>query len=152
MVAVEQEKIDEGIPFASSTVNDATLDAGTTAIETAGQNGVLTRTYAVTRTDGIETERKLISEVVTVEPVNEVIRQGTKQPAPAPAAPPPVVAPQVSGDCDPNYAGACVPIASDVDCEGGSGDGPSYVRGPVQVIGKDIYKLDRDSDGVACDN
>ena len=54
-------------------------------------------------------------------------------------------------DCDPNYSGACVPIASDVDCAGGSGNGPAYVDGPVHVIGSDIYGLDRDGDGVACD-
>jgi resuscitation-promoting factor RpfB len=53
--------------------------------------------------------------------------------------------------CDPNYEGACVPIASDVDCAGGSGNGPAYVRGPVYVVGRDIYKLDRDGDGVACE-
>jgi hypothetical protein len=55
------------------------------------------------------------------------------------------------GSCDPNYSGACVPIDSDVDCAGGSGNGPSYVAGPVQVIGNDIYGLDRDGDGTACD-
>lgn len=55
-------------------------------------------------------------------------------------------------DCDPNYSGACVPIASDVDCAGGSGNGPAYVQGPVYVVGKDIYGLDRDGDGVGCTN
>jgi hypothetical protein len=44
-----------------------------------------------------------------------------------------------------------VPIDSDVDCAGGSGNGPSYVSGPVQVIGPDVYDLDRDGDGIACD-
>jgi hypothetical protein len=53
--------------------------------------------------------------------------------------------------CDPNYAGACVPIASDVDCAGGSGNGPAYVAGPVRVIGRDIYDLDRDGDGIGCE-
>ena len=52
--------------------------------------------------------------------------------------------------CDPNYSG-CVPIANDVDCAGGSGDGPAYVKGPVRVIGKDIYRLDRDRDGIGCE-
>ncbi|MBJ2151168.1 hypothetical protein JC607_09860 [Paracoccus sp. IB05] len=54
-------------------------------------------------------------------------------------------------DCDPNYSGACVPVASDVDCAGGSGNGPAYVEGPVRVIGQDVYDLDRDGDGVGCD-
>ncbi|WBU65198.1 hypothetical protein [Paracoccus aerodenitrificans] len=50
-------------------------------------------------------------------------------------------------ECDPNYEGACVPVASDVDCAGGSGNGPAYVRGPVYVVGRDVYDLDRDGDG-----
>lgn len=52
--------------------------------------------------------------------------------------------------CDPNYASACVPIAGDVDCADGPGNGPAYVRGPVAVIGEDIYELDRDRDGIGC--
>jgi hypothetical protein len=58
---------------------------------------------------------------------------------------------QAQDGCDPNYEGACVPIASDVDCAGGSGNGPEYVRGPVYVVGTDIYELDRDGDGIACE-
>ena len=52
--------------------------------------------------------------------------------------------------CDPNYSG-CVPIASDVDCSTGSGNGPAYTVGPVQVIGTDIYRLDNDGDGIGCE-
>jgi resuscitation-promoting factor RpfB len=59
--------------------------------------------------------------------------------------------PQQKSGCDPNYSGACVPVASDVDCAGGSGNGPAYVDGPVRVIGSDIYDLDRDGDGIGCD-
>lgn len=62
-----------------------------------------------------------------------------------------VTLPAAAQSCDPNYEGACVPIASDVDCAGGSGNGPAYVRGPVYVVGDDIYGLDRDGDGVACE-
>jgi hypothetical protein len=84
-------------------------------------------------------------------------------PAPVPAAPPaagtitkagPPPAPRTTTRtaapaCDPNYSG-CVPVAFDVDCAGGSGNGPAYVRGPIRVIGTDIYDLDRDGDGIAC--
>jgi len=59
------------------------------------------------------------------------------------------VAPPSNG-CDPNYTG-CVPIASDVDCAGGSGNGPAYANGPVQVIGTDIYGLDGNGDGLGCE-
>lgn len=55
-------------------------------------------------------------------------------------------------ECDSNYSGACVPTDSDVDCAGGSGNGPSYVQGPVTVVGNDIYDLDRDGNGVACES
>jgi hypothetical protein len=55
------------------------------------------------------------------------------------------------GNCDPNYSGACVPIASDVDCAGGSGNGPKYFRGIARITGSDVYDLDRDGDGFACE-
>lgn len=73
--------------------------------------------------------------------------------AAAAAAQPPVqpAVPAAPSGCDPNYAGPCVPVASDVDCAGGSGNGPAYVRGPVTVVGSDIYGLDRDGDGTGCE-
>ena len=58
--------------------------------------------------------------------------------------------PSSAAACDPNYD-PCVPIDSDVDCQGGSGNGPSYVRGPVRVIHRDIYDLDRNNDGIGCE-
>lgn len=55
-------------------------------------------------------------------------------------------------ECSPHYS-PCVPIASDVDCAGGTGDGPRYVSGPVYVIdGQDPYRLDgNDNDGIGCE-
>ena len=58
--------------------------------------------------------------------------------------------PKSSGGCDANYSG-CVPVASDVDCAGGSGNGPAYVSGPVRVVGSDVYGLDADKDGLGCE-
>lgn len=52
-------------------------------------------------------------------------------------------------DCHASYT-PCLPIVSDVDCEGGSGNGPVYT-GRVQVIGPDEYGLDRDGDGIGCE-
>ncbi|MEU6644734.1 excalibur calcium-binding domain-containing protein [Saccharomonospora sp. NPDC046836] len=81
-------------------------------------------------------------------------RPPAPQPPPPPAPPEPEPAPEPEPEpepqCDPNYSG-CVPVASDVDCAGGSGDGPAYVTGPIRVIGTDIYDLDRDGDGIACE-
>jgi hypothetical protein len=56
-----------------------------------------------------------------------------------------------AAQCNSNYAGACLkPDSPDYDCAGGSGDGPDYT-GTVQVVGDDVYDLDRDGDGIACD-
>lgn len=134
------------IPFKKTTVKDGSLAKGQTRVTTKGVQGKKTVTYEVTLKDGAESERQKISEVVTVKPVDEVTAVGTfvyvaPKPKPQPA----------SSSCDPNYAGACVPIASDVDCAGGSGNGPAYVTGPVQVVGTDIYGLDRDGDGWGCE-
>jgi hypothetical protein len=74
----------------------------------------------------------------------------TQQPAPPVTQAPPVRNPAPQQQCDPNYSG-CVPVASDVDCAGGSGNGPAYAEGPVQVVGNDIYGLDKDGDGTACE-
>lgn len=133
---IEKRNVTETRPvaFETETVKDNTLAKGTETMRTAGVPGVRTLTYEVTITDGVQTARRLVRSVVTRDPVTEVIAIGTK---PSPR-------------CDPNYRGACVPIASDVDCAGG-GDGPEYVQGPVRIIGNDIYHLDPDGDGVGCD-
>lgn len=57
--------------------------------------------------------------------------------------------PQTSS-CTPGYS-PCIPPGSDVDCAGGSGDGPRYVSGPVRVTGSDPYGLDGDNDGWGCE-
>jgi micrococcal nuclease len=46
--------------------------------------------------------------------------------------------------CDPNYAGACVPLSSsDLDC--------ADVGRPVRVVGSDRHRLDGDGDGRGCE-
>lgn len=123
------------IPFKTRTVKDDSRARGTRTVETRGVAGVRTLTYEVTVTDGVETGRKLVRSVVTERPVTRMIAVGTGS----------------EPECDPNYSGGCVPIASDVDCGGGSGNGPAYVHGVVRVVGTDIYELDRDDDGYGCD-
>jgi resuscitation-promoting factor RpfB len=125
----------QSIPFSTKRVNDSSLAAGSTKVRTHGVNGVKTLTYQVTLTNGVQTAKKLKNQQTTKAPVTQIIAVGTKHVA----------------QCDPNYSGACVPIASDVDCAGGGGNGPAYVQGPVKVIGVDIYDLDRDGDGIGCD-
>jgi hypothetical protein len=69
------------------------------------------------------------------------------------AAQEPQTTTQSESNCDSSYEGACLDRnASDYDCEGGSGDGPKYVAGPIQVVGDDHFDLDRDGDGVGCES
>lgn len=54
-------------------------------------------------------------------------------------------------NCHTSYIGQCLnPSASDYDCRGGSGNGP-YYTGTVQVVGPDVFGLDRDKDGWGCE-
>lgn len=131
----------EPIPFPTETVDDPAQAAGRTQITTAGVAGKARLTYEVELRGDEETGRRLVSREVISRPVTQVTTVGSKvEPEP----------PQEQS-CDPNYTGRCVPIATDVDCAGGSGNGPAYVRGPVTVVGSDIYGLDRDKDGVGCE-
>ena len=83
--------------------------------------------------------RSAVSGIVHVR-----VRAVVHHVAPIAAAPP-------SRSCTPGYS-PCVPVASDVDCAGGSGNGPAYVEGPVYVTGSDPYGLDSDGDGVGCES
>ncbi|NUR47480.1 MAG: excalibur domain-containing protein [Hamadaea sp.] len=74
-----------------------------------------------------------------------------KPPSPKPSPKPSKTTSKPKPVCDPNYADGCVPVASDVDCAGGSGNGPAYFSGTARVVGSDIYDLDRDNDGIACE-
>lgn len=135
---VEKRTVTEkrSIPYATTRVKDSRLDHGTSKVTRRGVKGIVTLTYRVTLVNGAQTSKTLVRRVVGRAPVNRIVAVGTR------------VAPR----CDPNYSGACVPIADDVDCAGGSGNGPAYLHGTARVVGTDIYDLDRDGDGIACDD
>lgn len=48
------------------------------------------------------------------------------------------------GRCSPHYSGACIPIRDDVDC------GEITARN-FHVVDRDVYDLDGDGDGIACE-
>lgn len=146
IVTTETVTETEVVLFEAQTVESSSLSKGTTKVTTQGVNGVKIRTIEITYEDDRETKRTVIKEEVTTRPVAQVTTIGTKVVAAAPKS-----APKPTSNCDPNYSGGCVPIASDVDCAGGSGNGPAYVSGPVTVVGSDIYNLDADNDGLGCE-
>jgi hypothetical protein len=55
------------------------------------------------------------------------------------------IASEVPGsNCHPSYSGSCVPsVPGDLDCD--------HLNGPVRVIGPDVFGLDEDRDGLACE-
>ncbi|MGW1346970.1 G5 domain-containing protein [Kribbella sp. NPDC002412] len=126
------------IPFKKKTVTDSSVPKGEKSVTTQGVNGTRRLTYEVTIVDGKQTAKELVKQEVAKQPRTQVTTVGTKV--------------EEESGCDPNYSGGCVPIASDVDCSGGSGNGPEYVRGPVTVVGNDVYDLDRDNDGLGCED
>lgn len=121
----------------------------------AGEPTTTTRTVPTTTTTPPPTTTTTTTVVPAPPPVvvdPQPVETITEEPAPPPPPPPaPEPEPAPAPSCDPNYSG-CVPVASDVDCAGGSGNGPAYVDGPIRVTGSDIYDLDRDGDGTACDS
>ena len=77
----------------------------------------------------------------------------TTRPTTASPAPPNTAG--LTAGCHPSYVGACVPVGvEDVDCAGGSGNGPAYVsQKNFRVVGPDVYGLDgNDDDGLACES
>lgn len=111
----------------------------------------------------------LPSEIVTVPPTTDA-PAGTlttsppkpsakprKAPAPrrtVPATPqrrPPATAAPRS-DCEPSYPSVCLHQGiGDYDCSSGTGDGPNYVQGPLEVRAPDPFRLDANHDGVGCE-
>jgi hypothetical protein len=73
-----------------------------------------------------------------------------KAPLPPPRTSPPPTAPPKN--CDPAYPDQCLQDGiGDWDCAGGSGNGPNYVEGSLTVRPPDPFDLDRDHDGVGCE-
>jgi resuscitation-promoting factor RpfB len=81
VVVVKPVTVTQSIPFKTTRIDDSSLPQGTTKVRTQGVNGSKTLTYEVTFTDGAETSRKLVREVVTKQPVTKVILVGTKKPS-----------------------------------------------------------------------
>ena len=137
-------RVRQRIAFARDTIKTSAMDKGDALLQQAGKPGVRVRLVQVTLKNGVEVDRAVVKAFVARPPVKQVRLVGTHV-QPKPKA-------QTSSSCDPNYTGACVPVASDVDCAGGSGDGPAYVEGPVTIVGSDVYGLNRDDDNIACDS
>jgi len=68
------------IPYESRTVYTDDLAEGQTQVQQEGVNGEKELHYTLTLTDGVETNRELVDEVVTQDPVEEIVYVGTATP------------------------------------------------------------------------
>lgn len=71
-------KEDKEIPFEINVVEDANLLKGESKVETEGKEGTNELVYKVTYHNGKKVEKTFVEEVVASEPVDKVIKKGTK--------------------------------------------------------------------------
>jgi uncharacterized protein YabE (DUF348 family) len=67
----------EAIAYQVISKKNNQMDEGTSKIVQEGQQGELERRTLVTYQDGVEIDRKLVSEQVTKEPVDRIVEKGT---------------------------------------------------------------------------
>ncbi|MEH7381967.1 G5 domain-containing protein [Bacillus sp. JJ1533] len=68
----------ESIPFQTVYQSDANLEKGKQVVAQNGSNGTKTITYKETYTNGTLTSKNVVSSSVTKQPVNKIVKVGTK--------------------------------------------------------------------------
>ena len=138
-------------PAPSITATPTTTAPTTTAPTTTAPTTAPTTAAATTAAATAGSVAPLPKPKPKPKPIPKPIPKPAPKPAPKPSpAPKPAPAPST---CDPNYAGQCLKDGiGDYDCSSGSGNGPNYVYGTVRVVGSDPFGLDRDNDGLGCED
>lgn len=77
--------VTESIQFETVRQNDSSLEKGKEVVAQNGQNGVRTITYKETYVDGKLTNKVQVPSTVTKNPVNKIVKVGTKESSPKPA-------------------------------------------------------------------
>jgi hypothetical protein len=72
------ETFSETLPYGRQVLRDATIPEGETRLLQSGQAGVLERAYRITLEDGVEVDRTLMQEAITLRPQDEVRLVGTR--------------------------------------------------------------------------
>ena len=78
VVTTKEEEKTIVVPYTTTEVEDASLESGKTEVRQEGVNGERVISEKVTLTDGIETDREMISDRIIVSAVNKVVAVGTK--------------------------------------------------------------------------
>lgn len=77
----------EEIEYETVYENDSSLAKGKEQVSVGGENGEKEVTYKITYVNGVEESREVEEETVAKEPVNKVVKVGTKEETPAPGNP-----------------------------------------------------------------
>ncbi len=78
VIVEETSKVKEEIPYQTKTEDDANMWRGDTKVQQSGQKGERVVSYSITRENGRTVQRQIINENVTKEPVDRVVKRGTK--------------------------------------------------------------------------
>ena len=79
----QTKTIEEDIAYNTKTTYDYSLAYNTKQVTTKGQNGKKTVTYEINMRNGKEISRKVLSSIVTKEPIDEQVKVGMKVDLPA---------------------------------------------------------------------
>ena len=75
---IRRERYSQEVPYDTQTIEDDTLDFGTTETVQAGVPGQETVTYEVVYENGAEVDSRVIDVTRTTEPVTEILHRGTR--------------------------------------------------------------------------
>lgn len=78
-VMVKIEKENKVVDFETEIVKDSEMKKGTTLVSVEGKNGENELVYEVTYHNGKQVGKKFIEENVITNPVNKVVKEGTKE-------------------------------------------------------------------------
>ncbi len=73
------------VPFATTVKEDSSMYVGEKVVERTGTTGVEKQTIEISYLGTKRQDREVVSRTTTREPVNQVVREGTKKRPPAPA-------------------------------------------------------------------
>lgn len=77
-ITFEESEYDEVIPYETVYEYDSNMLCTESEVKTEGKDGLLHNRSVITYVNGLESDSKVMESIVTEEPVNEVVVQGTK--------------------------------------------------------------------------
>lgn len=86
-IEIKEETKTDDVVFQTENKDDSTIEKDQTRVQQEGKNGAKETKFKVTYTDGKETAREVVSEIVTIQPINKIVLNGTKVATPVTSTP-----------------------------------------------------------------